>query len=125
MAIAEHSLSVDDFKNPKVFTNAEAIKTLLVRLLLLEPGTLQAHPEAGVGLYSRYKYGTNVDYDLRSSFQNQIERFLPQFQGVKVDVKEAKGVLYISAEINNALYGISYDTETSQLVSKYVNLSNL
>ena len=52
MAITEFSFSVDDFENPKTYKDAEAIATLLVRLLILEPGTFQSHPDMGVGLYS-------------------------------------------------------------------------
>jgi hypothetical protein len=56
LSISEFGFSVDEFNNPKVYKNAEAVSTLLVRLLLLEPGTIQSHPNAGVGLISRYRY---------------------------------------------------------------------
>ena len=56
MSITEFGFSVDEFQNPKNYKNAEAIATLLSRLLLLEPGTIQSHPDMGVGLYSKYHY---------------------------------------------------------------------
>ena len=126
MAITEFSFSVDDFQNPKIFKDAEAVSTLLVRLLLLEPGTIQSHPEAGCGLISKYRYGVEgISSELQSNFQNQIEAYLPQFQGAKISCKEKDGVLMIAAEIDDTLYGIYYDSNTSEIKSDYTSLSNL
>lgn len=126
MPITEFAFSVDDFKNPKLFKNPEAVTTLLVRLLLLEPGTLQSHPDAGVGLYSRYSYSTEgTALKLQGEFQSQIERFLPLFQGARVSVKEKNKTFRISVEIDNTMYGISYDTDTKNIKFNYVKVSDL
>lgn len=126
MAIKEFSFSVDDFQNPKVFEDAEAIATLLVRLLLLEPGTFQSHPEMGVGLMSKYRFGIEgIARELQSNFQAQIEAYLPQFQGVRVSCREKEGVLMIAAEIDNTLYGIYYDSNTNDIKSDFTRLTNL
>lgn len=126
MAITEFSLSVDDFNNPKTYKDAEAISVLLTRLLLLEPGTIQSHPEAGVGLISKYRFGVEgVASELQAEFQKQIETYLPRLQGAKITVKEKDKVLMIAAEIDNTLYGIYYDTNTSNIKTEYTSLSNL
>lgn len=126
MAITEFSFSVDDFKNPKVYKDAEAISVLLVRLLLLEPGTIQSHPEAGVGLLSKYRFAKEgIAGDLQADFQKQIETYIPQLQGAKISVREKDKTLMIAAEIDDTLYGIYYDTNTSQIKSDYTSLSSL
>lgn len=126
MAITEFSFSVDDFQNPKVYKDAEAVSTLLVRLLLLEPGTIQSHPEAGVGLISRYRFGVEgIAAELQADFQKQIETFLPQLQGARITVREKDKTLMITAEVDDTLYGIYYDTNTSAIKSDYTSLSNL
>ena len=87
--INEYHLSIDEFKEPKVSTNAEAVATLLVRLLLLEPGTFQSHPDMGVGIVSRYRYNMEGKAaDLEADFKRQIETYLPNFQNVRVKVTE-------------------------------------
>lgn len=108
----EHTLSVDEFNNPKVLKNSEAIATVLVRLLLLEPGTFETHPDMGVGIVSKYRYSFHGRADeLRSDFQNQIEKYLPTFQGVKVQVSEIDDMYYLYAEIDGSLYGITINDD--------------
>ena len=122
----EFSLSVDDFKNPKKVTGINATAILLVRLLLLEPGTFQSHPEAGVGLISKYRFGIDgISSELQSEYQNQIRKYFPQFMGVQVKIKEYEKTLMIFIEIDNIMYGISYDSENSKVNIKYTSLSNL
>ena len=126
VAITEFTMSADDFQNPKVLKDAEAVATLLVRLLLLEPGTIQSHPEAGVGLMSKYRFGVEgIASELQADFQKQVETYLPQLQGAKITVKEKDKNLMIAAEVDNTLYGIYYDVNTSNITSDYTSLSNL
>ena len=126
LSITEFSFSVDDFKNPKVYKDADAIMISLVRLLLLEPGTYQSHPDMGVGLQSRFMY-SDVDRasELRTEFQRQINLYLPAYQGVKISVEGVNKSFRISAEIDSVLYGILYDTNTKDLKYSYVRLSDL
>lgn len=46
----EHVLSLNDFNMPKVFDASNSIYVLIVRIILLEPGTFQSHPEMGIGI---------------------------------------------------------------------------
>lgn len=127
MAITEFSFSVDDFESPKKYKDAKAIMILLTRLLLLEPGTIQSHPDAGVGLHSKYRFAVEgtAAADLESDFRKQIEKYLPQFQGAKVNCKESKGTLQIIVEIDDTLYGIYYDVNTSEITSGFTKLTDL
>lgn len=126
MAIHEFGLSVDDFQNPKVYKNGDAILTLLTRLLLLEPGTIQSHPEMGVGLISKYRYSVEGSAPLlQSDFQRQLDTYLPQLQGVKVRVVEKGKSYFITAEFERVLYGISFDTEKSTITTDSMLLSDL
>lgn len=126
LAISEFSFSVDDFQDPKIYKDPEAISVLLTRLLLLEPGTIQSHPDAGVGLYSRYAYSVEGSANsLEADYQKQIETYLPRFQGARVDVTEKDGIFNIAVEIDGTLYGIYYDSSKSTVVSNYAKITNL
>ena len=126
MAITEFAFSVDDFKNPKIYKNAEAISTLLVRLLLLEPGTIQSHPDMGVGLISKYRFSVEGSATtLQGEYQRQVEKYLPQFQGAQISVTEKNKKFQISVQIDDTLYGIYYDTNTSVVQSGYTKLTDL
>lgn len=126
MAIHEFGLSVDDFQNPKVYKNGDAILTLLTRLLLLEPGTIQSHPEMGVGLISKYRFSVEGNTQtLQSNFQRQLDKYLPQLQGIKVNVIEKGSSYFITAEFEHVLYGISFDTKTSNIKTDTILLSDL
>lgn len=122
----EFTFSVDDFENPKVLKDGEAIATLLTRLLLLEPGTIQSHPDMGVGINSRYKYAIEGEGSkLENDFKAQIKKYLPKFEDAIVKVNEKDGCYFISVQIDSSMYGIYYDKTTSQLRSNYTSLSTL
>ena len=123
----EYSFSIDDFENPKVYKNPEAVAVLLTRLLLLEPGTIQSHPEMGVGLYSKYMYsvnGINVS-NLKKDTQKQIVTYLPDYQSASVNVNQDKETIYITIEIDSTIYGFIYNSAAQTIVSKFTHLADL
>lgn len=122
----EFTFSVDDFENPKVLKDGEAVATLLARLLLLEPGTIQSHPDMGVGINSKYKYSVEGEaQELENDFKEQIKKYLPKFKDAVIKVNEKNGGYFISAQIDSSMYGIFYDKDTSTLSTDYTSLSNL
>lgn len=126
MAFTEFCFSVDDFQNPKQYKDPEAIATLLTRLLLLEPGQFQSHPDMGVGIISRFRYSMEGSAsDLKAEFERQIEKYLPQFKGVRISVKQNKQTYYIGAEIDEVIYSFYYDKERETLKTNYVPISSL
>ena len=124
-SLNEYSMSVDDLKNPKTYSDREAVCVLLARLLLLEPGTFQSHPNMGVGLVSKYRYGVDVASDLQSNFKNQIELYLPQLQGCRVNVTQSGNVLNIAVEYNNVLYGVSFNQSSNKISTNSASLADL
>lgn len=116
---SEPLLSVNKYYKPLVATDQNYATLLLVRLILLEPGTFQTHPDCGVGLVSKFKYATDVDMaELNSKIKEQIMKYLPQFSLVNVrcelgddkagDEKVIK--IYITSEELNAFIPINVNT---------------
>lgn len=86
-AYKEYTLSTNSFKKPKVLTGKPAIATLLVRLILLEPGTDSNFPEMGVGLVSKYRFLTeDLALGLIDDIDNQISKYLPELQCTNVEI---------------------------------------
>ena len=103
--------------------NAEIM--LITRLILLEPGTIQTHPDMGVGLISKFRYSVDVDIDkLRSRIASQISTYLPMFTTVEVrvdlNVTEHTLYIYIDSDQLNAL--VPFDTENYTVIQ---NLDNM
>lgn len=114
----EPCLSVDDFNRPKILEGREAISTLLVHLILLEPGTYASHPTMGVGLVSRYRYNDEESLEqLQQDIEEQITTFLPEFEAVDVNVymdrhsptKNTNNEIVIEIEVDGVIY--KYETE--------------
>ena len=109
--IRENLLTVDEFNNPKTVTDMKACAILLIRLLILVPGTNPLHPGMGVGLGSVYRFITEDDLDaLRDRIQNQIETYMPiEFQSanIELDIND-KHNLIVKAILNGTVY--TYDT---------------
>ena len=126
LALTEQSFSIDDFQNPKLYTNGQAVCTLLVRLIMLEPGTIQSHPDMGVGIISRYRYSVEgAESELQADIQRQVNKYLPILQGVRITVKQQDHAFYIAAEYEGVLYGVSIDVETSEVKTNSASLADL
>ena len=124
----EPLLSVDKYYKPLVAKDENYATLLLVRLILLEPGTFQTHPDCGVGLVSKFRYATDVDMvELQKRIKDQIMLYLPQYSLVDVkcelgdnktgDEKVIK--IYITSEQLNVFLPINVETgevlETTKL----------
>lgn len=103
----EYLLSIDKFERPKVLKDKDAVFNLLRRLLLLNPGTIQTHPEMGVGIVAKWRYMDMSDIqDLETEISKQISTYLPSFQGadVKITPAEEDKTIIIRITIDNTLY---------------------
>ena len=110
--IQEYGFSVDNFNTPEVCKGVNAIGVLLVQLLLLEPGTIQSHPDMGIGLVSRYRYSfEGRALELESDFKTQIQKYLPNLMGVNISVREGNKMYYITAQVDQQIYGITIDSD--------------
>ena len=126
--IREYSLSVNNFNEPKVYTKAKAIMMLLTRLILLEPGQFQSHPDMGVGLTTRYRYRINdgsLEADLQARIKTQIDTYLPFLSGVQVAVTMKNKAFGINIIIDSTIFGILYDTESNAIATDYTTIAEL
>lgn len=127
----EPLLSVDKYYKPLVAKNEDYATLMLIRLILLEPGTIQTHPNMGVGLVSRFRYSTEVDMvKLANSIKDQIMKYLPQFTLTDVkcildtDGEDNQRVIkiYITTEELNAYLPI--DVDTGEVIQKSATLTD-
>lgn len=107
----EYMLSVNNLSKPKVVEGQEAIANLLIRLLLLNPGSDPLHPDMGVGL-ENYRFCIGRIDELEENIKNQIQGFLPEFAFSKVQVVEitAQKICNIEITIGDTIY--VYDSST-------------
>ena len=105
----EYMISINSFRRPEVKKNQEAICMLLLRLLLLEPGSDPLHPDMGVGI-TKFRYGMNTLDKLEKRVTDQISTYLPCYPASNVEL-EVTGdhLLKVYITINDVVY--VYDSE--------------
>lgn len=81
----EYLFSVNRFHEPQKVEGQTAIALLLVRLILLQPGSDPLHPDMGVGIRD-YRYSLTQLEDLRDKIAEQINMFLPDYQNADVNL---------------------------------------
>lgn len=126
----EHVLSLNDFSMPKVYSDDGAMYVCIIRLLMLDKGKFQSHPDMGVGLRTRFRFtvGPETLENLRNDITTQITTFLPSLilSSVKL-MLSADNILHIEIETTKGIYALSYDSKVEELnVDKSVyTLNNL
>lgn len=108
----EHVLSLNDFGMPKVFDENDSAYVLIIRLLLLEPGKFQSHPEMGVGIRSRYRFNNQENFlmNLQNDTKKQIDKYLPELSATDVTFTSNDNILGIIINTTEGAYVIAYDT---------------
>lgn len=105
----EYVIETNDFKQPKIHYGKKAIGVLLVRLLLLEPGTDPMRPDMGVGLVSKYRYmfpdGLS---DLKVDIYKQVQTYLAPYSQVSITLTIENKELHIEIKIDDNTY--KYET---------------
>lgn len=108
----EGVMSINNFNEPLIYDNKDAIALLLLRLILLEPGTNNTHPEMGVGIVSKFRFSVDKDLDsLNTEIKRQINTYLPSLTLQNVDLTLENKTLYITIKVNDEYYGFSVDEE--------------
>lgn len=105
-------LSINKYNKVNVVKKKDATYSLLVRLIMMNPGTIQSHPRAGVGLIRNWRYMDTEDkiMDLQLEISKQIQTYLPQLQGVDVKVEQDKkmdGRINFFITVNEKIYVFS------------------
>jgi hypothetical protein len=104
----EYTLSITPLNRPEVLKNQEAIAMLLLRLILLNPGSDPLHPDMGVGIIN-YRYAMGRLDELRQRVEDQIHTFLPCFPAGNVEINITPTKLCnILITIDDVLY--TYDS---------------
>ena len=111
----EHVLSLNNFGMPKVFNDNDSAYVLIIRLILLEPGKFQSHPDMGVGIRSRYRYNNEENFlmNLQNDIKKQIDKYLPELSATDVIVTNNNKVLGIIINTAEGAYVVSYNTTTN------------
>ena len=109
-AYREYTLSTNSFKKPRVLTGKPAVATLLVRLILLEPGTDNNYPEMGIGLVSKYRFLTEeLATDLIENIKSQVATYLPELQCTNVEISYSpEKAVILKITIDDVIY--TFDT---------------
>lgn len=94
----EYLFSVNQLNKPEQVEGTEAIGMLLMRLILLNPGSSHLHPDMGVGI-ERYRFALNKLDELKNVIDYQIRTFLPNFQSANVEIKEIASTKMCNIEI--------------------------
>lgn len=115
----EGLMAIDKFYRPLTVKEEDMAIILITRLILLEPGTFQTHPDMGVGLVSKFRYSNEVQVDkLALRIKSQIEKYLPQYTltNVQCDLDPDSKVIkiYITSDQINAM--IPVDTNSGNIV---------
>lgn len=114
----EYHLSSDNFDEPKITTGKKAIGVLLVRLLLLEPGTNPVRPEMGVGLASRYRYISEDNLAiLQKDIKTQIRTYLYPFPNLNVQIQLKNHQLILTIIIDNSTYNFITEEQEGNKVT--------
>lgn len=122
--VKEYFLSVNKFDEPTEVIDAQAIQTLIIRLLIMNPGESDINPEAGVGLYTKWRYCDSEKLpELESTIQDQLNTYIPILLGCEVNVEldeEEVHMYVITIKIAKSMYVFAADT-TSQNISAIKN----
>lgn len=120
----EYTMSVNEFNEPLVYTGKDSTALKILRLLLLEPGTINCRPEMGIGIVSKYRFSMEDDLsNLSGNIKEQIKMYLPDsiLHEVQLELKEKK--LYISIRIDEDFY--IYDLDEESKILSLTDLSSL
>lgn len=113
----EYLLSINEFVQPKVLKGESAAYTTIIRLILLEPGTNQTHPDMGIGIRSRYRFSDSADISkLQTELKEQMKTYLPNLTVMDVQIK-AYGTtiaIFISSTEDN-VFAIAYNSDTGSI----------
>lgn len=124
--ITEFALSLDSFLNPTTYKGRSAVEILICRLILLEPGTIETHPDMGVGIVSRFRNMKETELpELDAEITKQMTKYLPFIYGAQVQTKfvGAKQIR-IAIKANDELYALTFDQNKSTLKSEKLSLES-
>lgn len=111
----EYTLEVDEFNNPGIVEGSDAIRLLITRLLVLEPGSDPLHPDMGVGIKNyRFNSSDSSLNELYKIITSQLEKYLPQFSNSQIDLSiSPEHILNINITIGDVTYSWNSSIDNS------------
>lgn len=113
--LREYSLNTDNYKMPLNYKNFNAVGTLIMRLMLLEPGTITHSPKMGLGLISKYRYmQSDRAIELSQAIKDQIKDYLDNTVAVDVNIgfsNKGENIMIIDMEIDQFQFRYFYDRD--------------
>lgn len=107
----EYLMSVNKINEPVVERKQRAIALLLLRLILLDPGSDPLHPNMGVGI-RKYRFSVNTLEELRSRIADQIATYLPDFLASEINIViNSDRTCNVEITIDDTIY--TYDSKTA------------
>ena len=118
----EYLCSVNEFNEPADVKGKRAIGLLLVRLIVMDPGSDPLHPGMGVGI-KKYRYGLNNVEELRKEVDYQISTYLPCYQNATVAIVITPDkCCNIEITIDDVVY--VYDSHTAPVPITLADIKN-
>jgi hypothetical protein len=118
----EYLISVNKLNEPVVEKDQRAIALLLLRLILLDPGSDPLHPDMGVGI-RKFRFSVNTLNDLKDRVKKQIERYLPDFIASDVNIViNSNKTCNIEITIDDTIY--TYDSNSAPVAISLEDISN-
>lgn len=109
----EYLLTVNKFKEPSVLTEKTAVGMLLMRLIMMDPGTDPLHPDMGVGI-RKYRYSMDNASELTRRIESQIRTYLPYFADSTISLVYCPDrTLNIEISMEDAVY--VYESATAPI----------
>lgn len=95
---------------------------LIIKLILLNPGSIESFPKMGIGLVQNWRYMSEDDVPkLKETMEHQISTYLPHLTNVQMDLKlDNNKILYTSIMFNGEAVILSSNLETKEI--KLINL---
>lgn len=126
--ITDHALAIDSFKNTVTYKGFSAIEMQICRLIMIEPGTYETHPELGVGLVSRFRDAPSSELEtLDRRIKEQMTTYMPDVYGVEVKTSlvPKTGELRIAVKANGQVFAFTFNKNQSTLKAEKVAINSL
>lgn len=109
----DHLFATNNFSKPKSISGKDEIHIQLLRLLNMTPGTMPNNPDMGVGILTKFKFGSEEQAEeLEERISSQILDYIG-VQADQVTVELVDSMYKITIIIDNTIYGFKQNKTNS------------